>query len=103
MVVLAGEAGVRQFLDIGTGLPAAGSVPRRPWISPPSPPPPRDYATVARFFADLELVPPGVVRPDARPEPGSYGFPAPGAGAGNTITWPVGCAACGPPYSWPTT
>ncbi len=29
---------------------------------------PRDYATVARFFADLELVPPGVVRvPEWRP------------------------------------
>jgi hypothetical protein len=24
---------------------------------------PRDYATVARFFADLELVPPGVAEP----------------------------------------
>ena len=33
----------------------------------------------------------------------SYGFPAPGAGAGNTTSCPVGSVGSGPPHSWPTT
>ena len=28
---LAGEAGIRQFLDIGTGIPAAGNTNAWPW------------------------------------------------------------------------
>jgi hypothetical protein len=58
---LAGEAGIRQFLDIGTGLPTH--------LRPPE--------QLARFFDGLELLEPGVVScPRWRPEPSSFGAPA---------------------------
>jgi hypothetical protein len=37
------------------------------------------------------------VRPRRPTEPSGQGFPAPGAGAGNATTRPVGCAGSGPP------
>jgi hypothetical protein len=40
---------------------------------------------------------------DHRGHVASYGFPAPGAGAGNTTICPVGSVGRGPPHSWPTT
>src|SRR5580704_4793128 len=57
---LAGEAGIRQFLDIGTGLPVAGSVHEPVTL--------RDQAAVRRLVAGLDLVPLGIVRvPQWRP------------------------------------
>jgi len=34
---------------------------------------------------------------NGRAEPTGQGFPAPGAGAGNATTRPLGCAGSGPP------
>jgi hypothetical protein len=73
---LAADAGVRQFIDVGTGLPAAGNtheVAQRvapgavPYVS-------RTAAQVEGYFAGLDLVPRGVVpvgdwRPDPSPFP----------------------------------
>ncbi len=60
------EAGVRQFLDIGTGLPTADNtheVAQR--IAPES------RVEVTRFFAGLDLVEPGIVPTSRwRPDPG---------------------------------
>ena len=88
---LAAEAGIRQFLDIGTGLPTTNSVHttaehdpeqwaplQRAYESGGIPGQFRDSGEFARLaFAGLELVPPGVVlvsewRPDTtgpRPTP----------------------------------
>jgi hypothetical protein len=94
---LAGECGIRQFLDIGTGLPAPGSTHQiAQEIAPdsrivyvdsdplvlayarallvPTPLIPRSHSQVSALIAGLPLVPPGVVplaewRPAAGPFP----------------------------------
>src|SRR6266545_1303428 len=44
------------------------------------------------------------VRAGGCTKPGSgQGLPAPGAGAGNATTRPLGCDGSGPPQVWPTT
>ena len=54
---LAADAGIRQFLDIGTGLPTVNNTHQ-----------------VAAFFAGMELIEPGVVPcPRWRPEPHDSG------------------------------
>ena len=67
---LAAEAGLRQFLDIGTGIPAADNtheVAQR--VATPQTLRTREQA--ARFFAGLELVDPGLVQVHQwRPGPG---------------------------------
>src|SRR5881392_724742 len=66
---LTGEAGIRQFLDVGTGIPAAESIKRyNERVADQATL--RDQAGTARFFAGLDLVEPGVVpvaswRPDS--------------------------------------
>jgi hypothetical protein len=75
---LAGEAGIRQFLDIGTGIPSPGiligimhhlRVSEQGGIANV----PRSLADTEAFFAGLELVEPGLVPMAAwRPEPGSH-------------------------------
>jgi S-adenosyl methyltransferase len=94
---LAAEARVRQFLDIGTGIPAAGNthevaqavapecrvvyVDNDPMVLARAGALPRDTtrAEVSRFFTGLELVPPGIVPVhEWRPDPGSAP-PAPAA------------------------
>ena len=64
---LARDAGVRQFLDIGTGQ--VSEMVRRLNESVAEKVTTRDHDGVVRLFDGLELVPPGVVRaPQWRPE-----------------------------------
>src|SRR6266536_2947948 len=84
---LTGEAGIRQFLDIGTGIPSAGNLvlsQTTPDFDPEAmrglaavseqggiPNVPRTFAETEPFFAGLELVEPGLVPILAwRPDPG---------------------------------
>jgi hypothetical protein len=92
---LAAEAGIRQFLDIGTGIPTAGNTHQvavshmgtglldsttRRGLEDHSGRVMQQRLTAARFFAGMDLVPPGVVRvEDWRPEPG--------ADAGQSVLW----------------
>jgi hypothetical protein len=85
---LAADCGIRQFLDIGTGLPAGSylvlshpasdirtaamaemtRLVNRRLAGPPATM--RDRAAISRFFDGLELLEPGVVQPQQwRPEP----------------------------------
>jgi len=73
--MLAAEGGVRQFLDIGTGLPTQPNVHEiAQAVDPGSRVVYVDNAQFARFFRGLELLPPGIVpvsqwRADDEPEP----------------------------------
>jgi S-adenosyl methyltransferase len=69
---LAAEAGIRQFLDIGTGIPAAGNTHEVALDVDPdcrayneavtTPQTRRSRDEVARFFTGLDLVDPGLVQ-----------------------------------------
>jgi hypothetical protein len=91
---LAAEAGIRQFLDIGTGIPTSGNTHQvaqavapesrvvysdydpvvlahaRALLSGSEPLTPRSREQVAQFFTGTELIEPGLVRVEEwRPEP----------------------------------
>jgi S-adenosyl methyltransferase len=102
---LAGDCGIRQFLDIGTGLPAPDStheVAQRiapecavAYAAVPGGVTPRSHAEVTALFGGRPLVPPGVVpvtewRPDAPVGPAA---PPADLYAGIARTPPYACAS----------
>jgi hypothetical protein len=72
--LLARELGIRQFLDIGTGLPTADNTHEVAQRTGAIPVYLRTHADVARFFDGLDVLDPGVVsisnwRAEHEPEP----------------------------------
>jgi S-adenosyl methyltransferase len=68
---LAADAGIRQFLDIGTGLPTVNNT---HGVAQQVAPDSRVVYVVAAFLEGLELIGPGVVPcPRWRPEPSDIG------------------------------